>query len=388
MEKETSLVEVLKNRESELRSIAPKYVNVKRVMALAIEAKQRNPLLAKCTPLSVVNFCMKMAETGTDRIGAGGLWAVPFWNKKENAYDMTPLPDWRLLIEKARRAKVIKHATAEIVCEKDVFDYEFGLNPFLKHKPAKKERGDLIAVYCIVTLPDGCKEFTVMSKEEVDAIRGRSKASNSGPWVTDYNEMAKKTVIKRALKVFEGASPELTKLIDADNAVVGFEKLELPEPITEPKEMIIEAEVVEEPKEEPKKESPKKTAEKIPAKEAPKEKLTPLEKNRGELYNLIDKLQAGDLEQKAAVIKTLQEQVGIQKEKKIMDFTLPEIKKLIEIIRKQLPPEKEEPKEEEEPKKGGLVCEDCSNFVSKKVAEYSKKNFGGHIYCFNCQKKH
>lgn len=234
---ETSLAVILKEHAGEFRQVAPKYVNINRLTALAIEAKQRNPLLAKCTAVSVINFCMKMAETGTDRVGAGGMWAVPFFNGKTGTYDMVPIPDWRLIVEKARRAKVIKHATAEAVYEKDVFEYERGLNPKLTHKPAKKDRGDLAAVYCVYTLPDGTKDFAVMLKEEVDAIRKRSKAKDSGPWITDPEEMAKKTVIKRALKIFEGASPELTKLIDTDNAVVGFPDLALPEPIAEPKEL-------------------------------------------------------------------------------------------------------------------------------------------------------
>lgn len=224
---ETALANILKEHEKEIRLAAPKHLNIERLMGLAIAAR-KNPALARCSPASVVEFCMKMAQAGTDRIGAGGMWAVPYKG------EMAAIPDWRLLIEKARQAKVIKHCSAEAVHEGDVFSYERGLNPNLIHKPVMTKKGALIAVYCIYTLPDGEKDFVLMTKEEIDDIRKRSKAGSAGPWVTDFEEMAKKTVIKRALKIFEGASPELAQLMDDDNRVFGFDGLQIQEPISEP----------------------------------------------------------------------------------------------------------------------------------------------------------
>lgn len=247
-----ALAVLLENNKDELKLIAPKYVNVNRLIGLALEA-YKNPTLAKCTPASVVKFCKSLAEAGTDRIGAGGMWAVPFRNNKTGEMEIQSIPDWRLLIEKARRAKVIKHGTAEAVYEKDVFSFERGLNPSLIHKPTLTERGELIAVYFVYTLPDGSKDFVVMGREEIDKIKQRSKARDTGPWVTDYAEMAKKTVVKRGLKVFEGASPELANLIDKDNAVIGYEEQYLGEPIAEPKpkQKVIEPEPAPAPEPEP-----------------------------------------------------------------------------------------------------------------------------------------
>jgi len=223
-----SLAKILNDAMPELRKVAPKYVNLTRMVSLAVEAKMRNPLLAKCSPVSVLNFCKRCAEAGTDRIGAGGMWAVPFWNKKNGTYDMTPMPDWRLIVEKAKKAKAIIHATSEAVYENDEFDYERGLNPGLTHKPALSNRGKLKAVYCVYALPDGTKDFAVMDvSEDIEPIHKRSKAADAGPWVTDYAEMAKKTVVKRAMKIFEGASIELTALIAADNIVNGYAEADL-----------------------------------------------------------------------------------------------------------------------------------------------------------------
>ena len=243
-----ALVKGLESALPELKRLAPRYVNLQRLLTLALEAKLRNPLLAKTSLASIVAFCKRCAEWGTDRVGAGGVWPVPFWDKNTGTYNMTPIPDWRLLIAKAIKAKAITHATAEAVYEHDEFDYERGLNLRLVHRPKIGDRGTLKAVYCVYTLPDGTKDFVVMSyQEDVIPIRDRTNAWRSwlkdkreNPWVTHPEEQSKKTVVKRAMKLFEGASIELTALLEADNAVMGYADLTPPEPISMP--VLVESE--------------------------------------------------------------------------------------------------------------------------------------------------
>lgn len=239
-----ALVKILNEALPDLKRLAPKYVNLNRLMALALEARLRNPLLAKANVESVIAFCKRCAEWGTDRVGAGGVWPVPFWNNKTGSYDMQAIPDWRLLVEKAKKAKAIKHAMADVVRDGDGFSYARGTNPDLTHLPAIEGHGPVIAAYCIYILPDGMKDFVVMSRAELDAIRNRSKAwqtylkdkNKLCPWNTDPEEMDKKTVIKRAMKLFEGASIELSQLLEADHVAMGFDRFgEQPEPIAMPK---------------------------------------------------------------------------------------------------------------------------------------------------------
>ena len=88
---------------------------------------------------------------------------------------------------------------ADIVSDNDIFAYNCG--DIEKHViDFKQERGNMYAVYCIIQFKDGTKKTEVMSKLEVDKIKARSRAGSSGPWVSDYNEMAKKTVFKRCSK--------------------------------------------------------------------------------------------------------------------------------------------------------------------------------------------
>ena len=88
-----------------------------------------------------------------------------------------------------------------MVCENDSFQFAFGLDPVLKHIPARSNRGDAIYVYGLFKTKDGGYGFDVMSMEDIRAFAQRySKAYGNGPWQTDFEAMAKKTVIKRVLK--------------------------------------------------------------------------------------------------------------------------------------------------------------------------------------------
>jgi recombination protein RecT len=92
---------------------------------------------------------------------------------------------------------------AEIVKSKDEFQYNgVGQAPTHKMNPFS-DRGEVIGVYCVARLSTGEHLSTIMSKADCDAIRDKSsQAAKSGPWVTFYEEMLKKTVIKRASKLW------------------------------------------------------------------------------------------------------------------------------------------------------------------------------------------
>lgn len=92
---------------------------------------------------------------------------------------------------------------AHIVYENDEFECEYGLEPKLTHKPADKDRGEPVKVYAVFKTKSGGYGFEVMSMEDVRKHAAKySKAYNSSysPWKTNFEEMAKKTVLKRVLK--------------------------------------------------------------------------------------------------------------------------------------------------------------------------------------------
>ena len=210
----SSLQSMLEAATPALQLIAPKYVNLSRLMALALEVYKK-PDLATCNPASVVDFCKKCAEWGTDRIGAGGVWAVKYGTS------LVPIPDWRMLIQKAKDAGSITHARADVIYSKEVYKCVRGLYPVLEHEQKIADRGDPIAVYCMYILPNGERDFVMMNWEDVMHNKSKSKAQN-GPWKTDEVEMAKKTVVKRCMKLFEGDDAILSDMINNENAINGY----------------------------------------------------------------------------------------------------------------------------------------------------------------------
>ena len=85
---------------------------------------------------------------------------------------------------------------ADSVCEED--EFEFNLGEITKHiVDFKKPRGEIYAYYAQVYLTNGKRQGAVMTVKQVEKVRKRSRAANDGPWVTDFDEMAKKTVFRR-----------------------------------------------------------------------------------------------------------------------------------------------------------------------------------------------
>jgi len=95
-------------------------------------------------------------------------------------------------------------------------------NPKLRHKPAMGDRGEFIGAYGVAKFKDGGYHFEFMPKSEIDKRRGRSKAKTSGPWVTDYEEMACKTVIRHMFKYLP-ISIEIMKQVEYTDETVKHE---------------------------------------------------------------------------------------------------------------------------------------------------------------------
>lgn len=197
--RELKLVEHdLEQRKSKYAMILPDHINPERFMRVVYTYIAQNPTLLdteKVSRASLYESCMVAAQIGLMPEGfLGQGYIIPFKRKAQF------LPGYRGLITLARQSGEISTISAHEVCENDEFDFEFGLNERLVHKPATGERGEILYFYAVARYKDGGHYFDVMSKEEVDKIRKRSPGGNSGPWVTDYVEMGKKTAIRRIAK--------------------------------------------------------------------------------------------------------------------------------------------------------------------------------------------
>ena len=202
-----------------LPETARKTMTPERISKLMLSAMSRNPKLLECTPESVLKVCMESASLALEpQSPLGHLYAVPYWNSKNGAMEAQPIIGYRGLIALARRSGEITSIDAEAVRERDHFVFQKGLDPKLEHRPALdgKDPGPVIAAYAIAKFKDGGFQIDVMSRAQIDAIRGRSKSPKSGPWETDFDEMARKTVVRRAAKYWP-MSTELARGLEMDD---------------------------------------------------------------------------------------------------------------------------------------------------------------------------
>jgi recombination protein RecT len=189
-----------------IKAVLPRHLTAERIIKVALAATMRTPKLLECTRASLIQAIMQAAELGLEPGSAlGHAYLVPF-NRKTNAgwiVECVMIPGYRGLIALARRSGEIVSIEVHPVYEKDAFKLQFGLNPILEHTPTlTDEPGNLIAVYGVAKLRDGGTQIEVMTRAQILSIRSRSQTGrkNEGPWSTDFDEMARKTVVRRMFK--------------------------------------------------------------------------------------------------------------------------------------------------------------------------------------------
>jgi recombination protein RecT len=185
----------------------PKHLTSDRLARVALTTIRLNPTLAECNTASLMAAIMQSAQLGLEPGLLGHAYFVPFNRKIKQAgqpdrwvKDVQFIIGYRGLIDLARRSGAIVTIAADVIGSKDKFTYRKGFDEVLEHEPSYIDRGEIIAAYAYATTKDGGRYAVVMNKQEIEKIRRRSKAADAGPWVSDWEEMAKKTVLRRLSK--------------------------------------------------------------------------------------------------------------------------------------------------------------------------------------------
>ena len=196
----------------------PKHMTADRLARIATTEIRKVPKLMQCDQHSFLGAIMQCAQLGLEPGSAlGHAYLIPFENRKRNITEVQFIIGYRGMIDLARRSGQIMSIEARSVYEADHFDVSFGLDSKLEHKPAWEtaDRGELRFVYAVAKLKDGGVQFEVMSRADIEKVRAQSKAGSSGPWVTHFEEMAKKTVIRRLFKYLP-VSIEMARAVTLD----------------------------------------------------------------------------------------------------------------------------------------------------------------------------
>lgn len=228
----------LEKNKAAIAAAMPHGANYERFARVAMNAISTNANLQKCTAASLFLSVVQALSIGIEPNGPTGEgYIVPYKDKA------TFMLSYRGLIALARRSGMIRTIYAEIVREKDAFEVKRGTSPDIVHViDYSKPRGDIVAYYAVMVDRDGNADFEVMNRDDIESIRSKSKAANAGPWVTDYDEMAKKTVIKRLLKraPMSVENNLLAKAVEADHKaamgerqILDIEGIVVPEEVPE-----------------------------------------------------------------------------------------------------------------------------------------------------------
>ena len=219
--------------KSQVARVLPKHLTVERFARVAATTVMRSPLLEKCDQVSLFNALMTLSQLGIEADGRRA-HLIPFFNSKRNCYECQLIIDYKGLAELVMRSGIVSYLHADTVCVNDDFVYNKG--QIERHTiDFRNPRGPAYCVYAICRFKDGTEKAEVMSTSDVESIRKRSKAGQGGPWVTDWNEMAKKTVFRRLSKWLP-LSPEFRDAVEADADAIDIEseKVELPKSFTPP----------------------------------------------------------------------------------------------------------------------------------------------------------
>lgn len=220
LSKNMSIADMIKTLEPEIKKALPSVITPERFTRMALSCLNTTPKLAECSQMSFLSALMNAAQLGLEpNTPTGQAYLIPFRNKGRMECQFQV--GYKGLLDLVYRNPDIQTVQAQCVYENDTFEYELGLEPRLVHKPALKDRGTMICAYALWKSKNGGFGFEVMSKEDIDAhARKFSQGFSSGysPWKTNYEEMAKKTVIKKCLK-YAPIRSDFTRQISNDETI-------------------------------------------------------------------------------------------------------------------------------------------------------------------------
>lgn len=197
-----SMQTYIKSMESEIKKALPSVITPERFTRMLLTALSVNPKLGACTPASFLGAMMSAAQLGVEpNTPLGQAYILPYNNKGtlEAQFQL----GYKGLIDLAYRSGEVEVVQAHVVYENDDFECEYGLEPKLSHKPASKDRGEPIKVYAVFKTKSGGYGFETMSMDDVRRHAekySQAYKSSFSPWKSSFEEMAKKTVLKKVLK--------------------------------------------------------------------------------------------------------------------------------------------------------------------------------------------
>lgn len=203
----------------------PDTVGKERFLNICLTTLRRNPKLLNCDRKSLCGAMVQAAQLGLQPNTLGQAYILPYKDEAQL------IIGYRGMIDLARRSGDLESINARCVYANDEFDLKFGIEEELTHRPyyltGAENKGEMIGAYVVARLQGDAHHIEFMPKDEIDSIRNSASGSDrsDSPWQSDYEEMAKKTVVRRAFKYLP-VSTDAQRAAEADQSVQTFDEQE------------------------------------------------------------------------------------------------------------------------------------------------------------------
>ena len=200
---EASVQSLVRDNWQAIAQSLPSTMEPKRFARLIFNSVRRTPKLAQCTATSLIGSLLASSALGLEvDTPLGEAYLVPYGT------DAQLIVGYQGIVKLYRQHPMAGTISSGWVGSNDHFDYAYGTNPYLNHKPAGADRGDPVAFWASYTLKDGTVDFVVLTPTEVAELRGKVK---KGDIADPQHWMARKTALKQVLKL----APKSTQLAAA-----------------------------------------------------------------------------------------------------------------------------------------------------------------------------
>lgn len=217
-----TLGKLIQNNTKAIAAVLPKHVTPERMARMALAEARRNPKLLEADAGTFIGALIQAASLGLEPGPAGLGYLIPRWNKHTRLLEVQFQAGYKGLMQLARNSGQVGSFMAEVVRVGDEFSFALGTSPHLTHRPAMGERGPVTHVYAVAHLHKSDDwQFGVMTRDEIEAVQVRARAEGFSPWQSDWEEMAKKTVIRRLCKYLPMSAEVMAQLSSEESNEVG-----------------------------------------------------------------------------------------------------------------------------------------------------------------------
>lgn len=214
-----TIFDMVARQQDAVAKALPSGMDAERFVRMVLTEVRRTPKLAQCDPATLLGAMMLSAQTGLEPGGPlGQAFLIPRWSGRRKVNEAQFQIGYKGLVQLAARSGVT--LTARTVREGDAFDWQYGTDEFLHHRPVLDSETRSFAWYAVGQFADGRRPlFTVIDRNVTEAAKAAGSAGDKGPWKSHYDAMAEKTAAIRLAKWLP-LSTDVAMAIAADGAVV------------------------------------------------------------------------------------------------------------------------------------------------------------------------